>query len=116
MKEIEQLKLMAGWLKANSLNIMGNDLIKIAENIREKMNHQIKDGTDQQDDDVKWLELMLAILKQKIAEEIYDDLIYDLTDRRGLNQQYWQIDDDVRLEIKHTWIKIIKNKLSNFSV
>lgn len=52
----------------------------------------------------------------KIAEEIYDDLIYDLTDRRGLKQEYWNIDDDVRLEIKHTWVEIIKKRLSNFTV
>lgn len=56
-----------------------------------------------------------AAVKVNFAEKIYDDLIYDLTDRNGLKQTYWDIDDDVRLEIKNAWVEIINNYLSKIS-
>jgi hypothetical protein len=38
--------------------------------------------------------------------KIYD-LIYDISDRRGLRQEWKQIDGDVQDEIIETWFKII---------
>lgn len=38
MKDIEKLKLMAGWLKVNGLNNMGQDLADIANNLSSRLN------------------------------------------------------------------------------
>ena len=37
MKDIEKLKLMAGWLKVNGLNNMGQDLADIANNLSSQL-------------------------------------------------------------------------------
>jgi hypothetical protein len=45
-------------------------------------------------------------------EEIIAFLILqDFTDRRGLRQEWEQIDDDIQNEIIRTWVEIIKNNL-----
>lgn len=46
-------------------------------------------------------------IDKKTAEKIVDKIIEDLTDRRGLRQEYEQIDDDIQKEIKDTWINIV---------
>ena len=45
------------------------------------------------------------------AEEIVYSLISDLTDRRGLKQEFWAIDADVQEELVDTWIGIVENAL-----
>jgi hypothetical protein len=49
-----------------------------------------------------------------VARKIVAAIEYDLSDRRGLGQEWDRIDDDVRREIRRTWAKIIREKLSNF--
>jgi len=46
------------------------------------------------------------------AEEIVYSLICDLTDRRGLKQEFWAIDADVQEELVDTWIGIVENALN----
>lgn len=41
------------------------------------------------------------------AEKVVDKIIADLTDRRGLRQEWENCDDEVRDEIRATWIKLI---------
>ena len=43
----------------------------------------------------------------KKAEELVDAIVTDLTDRRGLRQAWDSIDEDVKLEIRQSWAKII---------
>lgn len=45
------------------------------------------------------------------AENIVDAIIEDFTDRRGLRQEWEQIDADVQAEIRQTWIDIVEAKL-----
>ena len=42
------------------------------------------------------------------SEQIVDAIISDLTDRRGLRQEWEMIDEDIQEEIKETWISIVK--------
>lgn len=42
-----------------------------------------------------------------LATKIVDALLDDMTDRRGLRQEWDNIDDDVQAEIRKTWIKIV---------
>lgn len=42
----------------------------------------------------------------RIANEIIDGIIADLSDRRGLRQEWEGIDEDIRLEIRETWTSI----------
>lgn len=37
-----------------------------------------------------------------------DAIVRDLSERRGLRQEWDQIDDDVRREIRAVWVSIIK--------
>ena len=45
-------------------------------------------------------------------EEIVFGILSDFTDRRGLRQEWEQIDDDIQEEMIETWIEIVKDKLS----
>lgn len=42
-----------------------------------------------------------------LVYKIVDGIIRDLTDRRGLRQEWEQIDDGVRDEIRERWIAIV---------
>ena len=56
------------------------------------------------------------ILKNKKvskSKEIVFSILNDLTDRRGLKQEFDQIDDDIKEELIETWIEITEKKLSN---
>lgn len=45
-------------------------------------------------------------------EEIVFELVSDFTDRRGLRQEWEEIDQDIQSEIIDKWISIVKAKLS----
>lgn len=45
------------------------------------------------------------------AEEIVFDIMRDFTDRRGLRQEWEQIDDDIKEEIIEKWITLVNKKL-----
>lgn len=45
----------------------------------------------------------------KNVERLVDAILYDLTDRRGFRQEWDQVDDDIKDEIKQTWTGIINN-------
>ena len=49
--------------------------------------------------------------KNILAVNIILDIIADFTDRRGLQQEWEQIDKDIQDEIKQEWIKIIEHHL-----
>jgi len=57
------------------------------------------------------------ILKEKtdseftVQEKIVFSIMSDFTDRRGLRQEWEQIDDEIQNEIIETWINIVKEKL-----
>lgn len=40
------------------------------------------------------------------AEHIADAIIADISDRRGLGQEWVNIDDDVQEEIREEWIRL----------
>lgn len=42
------------------------------------------------------------------AERAVDAIIDDLSDRRGLRQEWEQIDRDIRKEIRAEWIKLVE--------
>ena len=46
-------------------------------------------------------------MKIEKAEKIVDNIINDLTERKGLKQEWEQIDDDILEEIKETWTQIV---------
>jgi hypothetical protein len=46
-----------------------------------------------------------------IEKEIVFAILFDFTDRRGLRQEWEQIDDDIKEEMIQTWIDIVKSKL-----
>ena len=52
-------------------------------------------------------------LSKNIALDIVLDIIKDISDRRGLRQEWDMIDKDIQKEIKHEWCEIIDSHLSN---
>ena len=48
-----------------------------------------------------------VILNDQLAKLIVEELIEDISDRRGLKHEWEQIDDDIQQEIKSEWSKII---------
>lgn len=44
-----------------------------------------------------------------LADAIVDDIVKDLTDRRGLNDAWDSIDADIREEIRQLWRQIVKS-------
>ncbi len=45
-------------------------------------------------------------MNRTTAEKIVDAILEDLSDRRGIGNEYEQIDDDVKSELRETWIKV----------
>lgn len=43
-----------------------------------------------------------------LAERIVDGIISDLSDRRGLGQEWDQIDDDIKDDIRNKWINDVE--------
>jgi hypothetical protein len=60
----------------------------------------------------KYYDHILKGAKVSKEEEIVFGILSDFTDRRGLRQEWEQIDDDIQEEMIETWIDIVKNKLS----
>ncbi len=48
---------------------------------------------------------------KSISESIVNDIIYDLSGRCGLGNEWEQIDDDVTNEIKNKWKDIVEKYL-----
>jgi hypothetical protein len=48
----------------------------------------------------------------KTAERIVKAIITDFTDRRGLRQEWEQIDADIQQEIRETWLAIVRKELT----
>jgi hypothetical protein len=49
-------------------------------------------------------------MEQRIINAV-EAIIRDLSDRRGLRQEWEQIDDDIQEEIKETWAWIIRDSV-----
>jgi len=49
---------------------------------------------------------------EKIAKNIVDKILLDISDRKGIKHEYNNIDEDILEEIKTTWKKIITDELS----
>jgi trans-2-enoyl-CoA reductase len=47
-----------------------------------------------------------------IEDRIVDAIVRDFTDRRGLRQEWEQINEDIQAEIKATWKKIVKREMA----
>jgi hypothetical protein len=48
----------------------------------------------------------------QMAVQIVDEIAADLSDRRGLGDEWDQLDTDVRLEILKAWQKIVKKYIA----
>lgn len=46
------------------------------------------------------------------AERIVRAIVRDITDRRGLRQEWEQIDEKTRKEIRATWAAIVRKELA----
>ncbi len=51
-----------------------------------------------------------------IAEKIVAGIERDFTDRRGLRQEWEQIDDDIQAEIREAWANIVRQIISESNV
>lgn len=49
-----------------------------------------------------------ALGRKNDPASVVEAIIADLSDRRGLRQEWQAIDDDIRAEIKATWIRIAR--------
>lgn len=45
------------------------------------------------------------------ATDIVNTILKDMTDRRGLRQEWDQIDSDIQQEIKDTWAELVQAEL-----
>lgn len=46
------------------------------------------------------------------AERVFDQIILDLEDRRGLGDEYSQMDDDIKLELRLAWVDMIAGEIA----
>lgn len=53
---------------------------------------------------------------KELPKIIVSDIIKDFTDRRGLRQEWEQIDEDIQNEIKQEWCKIIDYHFKMFLI
>lgn len=60
----------------------------------------------------EYYDLVLNKVKtESVAKNIVFKIIEDLTDRRGLEQQFNNFDDDIQEEIVSKWIEIVEKSL-----
>lgn len=59
----------------------------------------------------KYYDYVLNGIEVSKAEAIVFKIIQDLTDRRGLKQEFNSIDDDIKEEIFNKWIGIANTNL-----
>lgn len=50
-------------------------------------------------------------MSKEKARKVVEGIIKDLTDRRGLRQEWDMIDDDIQDEIKDKWTDIVLEKM-----
>ena len=50
---------------------------------------------------------------ESLSFRIVDAIIADLSDRRGLRQEWDQIDLDIKQEIHSTWVDIVQKALAS---
>ena len=50
-------------------------------------------------------------MKRTLAKKIVEAILADMTDRRGLRQEWDGIDADIKKEIKETWIGLVVQEL-----
>ena len=50
-------------------------------------------------------------IEPDLAQRIIEEIEADLTDRRGLSQEFAQIDLDTQDEIRDSWADLIRDKL-----
>ncbi len=46
-----------------------------------------------------------------IAETIVDQIIENLSDRRGIGHEWYQIDEETQQEIRKEWIEIVEQAI-----
>jgi hypothetical protein len=46
-------------------------------------------------------------MNKKMAEGIVDAIIRDLSDRKGLGNEWEEIDDDIQKQIREEWITLV---------
>lgn len=49
---------------------------------------------------------------EAVAKRIVEEIIFDLSDRRGLSGEWDMIDDDIKKEIKRKWTQIVCEHLA----
>lgn len=49
----------------------------------------------------------------RIAQRCVDKILADMTDRRGLRQEWDNIDEDIQEDIKMEWLHIIATEIDN---
>jgi len=59
----------------------------------------------------KYYDYILNDVPASKSEEIVFEIMKDFTDRRGLRQEWDNIDDDIQEEIIETWINKIEDKI-----
>jgi hypothetical protein len=52
----------------------------------------------------------------ELATRIVEAIEKDFTDRRGLRQEWDQIDADIKIDIKNTWINLVLEELNEISL
>ena len=52
-------------------------------------------------------------MNDKKIKEIVEKIVFDISDRRGLKNEWYAIDEDIQEEIKECWFNIIKNGIEN---
>lgn len=56
----------------------------------------------------------MSKIKSDIAKQAVEAIVYDLTDRGGLSDEWDQIDEEIQVEIKNKWHGIIERALDSY--
>lgn len=67
------------------------------------------------DEITDWIEKLLnhIDMQEKRATTVVNNIVEDLLDRSGLGDEWENIDDDIKEEIKKEWVKICIKDMSN---
>ena len=47
-------------------------------------------------------------MTKALAKKIVNLILLDISERKGIGDEWWQIDDETQQEIKDSWVNIIR--------
>ena len=59
-------------------------------------------------------EKIMSLTARQIAQKIVNDLAADISDRKGIGDEWYQIDDDVKQKLLLLWLDTVEEHVKHY--